>query len=127
MNTDKIDRHFRLVAIPVFTLLVMATVLGYFAFVADASLQGAVPLAKWPFLAKAMHYFAPWLAVASAFCAGGLCANSLGEKAFNLLTGRCGVLAVLVAGLFTIVWFWGASFSIVDVLLAHDLGKPDET
>lgn len=118
MNTDKIDRHFRLVAVPVFTMLMMAGVLGYFAFVVDASLQGAVPLAQWPFLAKAMHYLAPWLAVASAFCAGGLCVNSLGEKAFNFFTGRSGGIAVSVAGILTIVLFWRASFSIVRLLLA---------
>ncbi|WP_339534763.1 hypothetical protein [Pseudomonas hunanensis] len=119
MNTDKIDRHFRLVAVPVFAMLVIAGVLGFFAFAADAPLQRAVPLAKWPFLEKAMHYLSPWLAVASAFCAGGLCANSLGEKAFNFFTSPRGVIAVLIAALISIVLFFRASFSISDVLLAQ--------
>lgn len=118
MNTDKVDRHISLVAAPVFAMLVMAVTLGYFAFVADAALQRLVPLAKWPFIAKATHYLAPWLAVASAFCAGGLCANSLGEKAFNFFTSRSAGIAVSVAGIFSILSFWWLPFSIVDVSLA---------
>lgn len=121
MNTEsanKIDRHFRLVAAPVFAMSVMAVVLGYFAFVLDPGLQGSLPLAGWPLLAKAMHYLAPWLSVASAFCAGGLCANSLGERAFNCFTSRRVVIAVLAMAMITIVLVGRASFAIADTLLA---------
>jgi hypothetical protein len=121
MNTesaDKIDRHFRLVAAPVFAMFVMAVVLGYFAFVLDPELQGSLPLTGWPFLAKATHYLAPWLAVASAFCAGGLCANSLGERTFNCFTSRRVVIAVLAVAMITIVLVGRTSFSIADALLA---------
>ncbi|MNJ67985.1 hypothetical protein D3C77_641970 [compost metagenome] len=99
-------------------MFVMAVALGFFAFVLDPRLQGSLPLAEWPLLARAMHYLAPWLAVASAFCAGGLCANSLGERTFNFFTSRRVVVAVLVAGIFTIVLVLRSSFSIVDALLA---------
>lgn len=84
-------------------MLVIAAVLGSFAFIADARLQTAVLIAGWPFVAKVVHYLAPWCAVASAFGAGGLCANSLGERAFNFLTRRNVVASLLVVTIFVIL------------------------
>nr|WP_011922880.1 hypothetical protein [Pseudomonas fluorescens]CAM96103.1 putative transmembrane protein [Pseudomonas fluorescens SBW25] len=115
---NKIDRHIRLVAAPVFAMFVMTVVIGYFAFVLDPAFQQALPLVEWPLLAKATHYLAPWYAVASAFCAGGLCANSLGEWTFSYFTSRRVVIAVLVLALITMVLVGWVSFAIVDALLA---------
>lgn len=115
---NKIDRHIRLVAAPVFAMFVMTVVLGYFAFALDPAFQQALPLVEWPLLAKATHYLAPWYAVASAFCAGGLCANSLGECIFSYFTSRRVVIALLVLALIKMVLVGWVSFAIVDALLA---------
>lgn len=122
MNTvsaDKIDQHFRLIAAPALALLIIAVVLGYFAFVLDQRLQSALPFAEWPLLAKGMHYIAPWLAVSSAFCAVGLCANSLGERALSYFTSRPAVFAALVASFIAIILVVRVSFAIVETLLAN--------
>ncbi|MDP2782001.1 hypothetical protein [Devosia sp.] len=116
-SAEKIDQHFRLVAVPALAMFIMAVVLGFFAFVIDPRLQGSVPLSEWSLLAKAMHYIAPWLTVCFAFCAGGLCANSLGGRAICFFTNRCVVISLMAAGIFTIVMVWRASFGVVDTLL----------
>lgn len=118
VTLKKIDQHIRLVAAPVFAMFVMTVVLGYFAFVLDPAFQLALPLVGWPLLAKATHYVAPWFAVASAFCAGGLCANSLGERTFRYFTSRRIVIAVMALALITMVLIGWVSFAIVDALLA---------
>lgn len=109
---NKLGLHLRLVALPAFALLVMAVALGGFAFAFDPRLQRLVPLASWPLHAKALHYFAPWLALSCAFCTGGLCANSLGSWVFDYFTSHQAKIAVLLLAIISILLAWSVPIDI---------------